>query len=213
MRTFKLIILCTSFSILFFVSNVSGERRDIMENDGTDWLNTSESYKGGFVAGFFSGLSIAEIDVKPRETAAFKRFISEKDKNIMKAFEERWNSISLNNITVGQIKDGVDAFYKDFSNRRIKIADVIYVVNMQIKGKDSELIDAQIRYLKMQPIIDEAFSTSFEKWIFFWKEKGHYPTYKEIKNGDFSKEDMLRASYFVDTNNNIHELFRYGWYK
>jgi len=124
------------------------------------------------------------------------------------------NRISLAKITVGQIKDGVDAFYNDFSNRRIKIVDVIYVVKMQIKGENPELIDSQIRYLKMQPIEMEVLNKYSEKYLAFRiKNKGRKPTYKEIKNGDFSFEDLLRAGRFTDASDNLHYLFCYGRYK
>ena len=54
--------------------------------------------------------------------------------------------------TVGQIVDVVDEFYANPLNRNIKIIDAIYVANMQIRGENPDLIDAQIRYLRMQPI-------------------------------------------------------------
>jgi len=120
------------------------------------------------------------------------------------------NKITLAGITIGQIMDGMNDFYNDFSNRRIKMADAIYIVKMQIKGEDPELIDTQIRYLKMQPLDKKMY---LEKYAAFIKKKGNSLKYKEIKNGDFSFEDLLRSGGFIDTSNSYHFLFCYGVYK
>ncbi len=166
---------------------------------------TSDSWKIGYVGGFIAGAMIVRDEFYIFEN----KLKSERDKAI---YNKSLNEIALVKITVGQIMDGISGFYNDFSNRRIKIVDAIYVVKMQIEGDDPELIDSQIRYLKMQPINIEIKKKCWKKFV-FTEKKGNKVTYKEIKNGDFSFEDLLRAGIFIDASNNLHILFCYGIYK
>jgi hypothetical protein len=106
----------------------------------------------------------------------------------------------------------MNAFYKNLNNNKIKMVDAIYVVKMQIEGENQELIDAQIRYLRMQPIDPRIFEECYKKLEAFQKEKGRDPTYKEIKIGDFSFEDLLKLGRFIDENNDMRFFFCYGRY-
>jgi len=199
------------------ISATFGNTKDLLENDGVDWIEMSESFRIGYVSGLISGLGVAETKLSIftyLHKGLFKQggFIWEG------LYEKIWEEICLRNITVNQIVDGIDNLYKDFSNRKIKIVDAIFVVNMQIKGKALELINAQVRYLKMQPVSDDLFESITDRLMKFEKKKGFgrgrsYPTYKEIENGEFSKEDLLKIAVFISEDNTIHNLFRYGTYR
>jgi len=208
MKLKKTLIFCILIFSIIFISEASAENKIISESDGTDWIAGSDSWKIGYVEGFIAGANIVW-----REFYIFENSLkSETDKAI---YNKSLNEIALFEITVGQIKDGISDFYNDFSNRRIKIVDAIYVVKMQIEGDDPELIDSQIRYLKMQPIDKEVYDKCSKKYFAFRdaKKSKRNPTYKEIKNGDFSFEDLLNAGIFIDASDNLHCLFCHGIYK
>jgi len=205
MKTIKLLWLYVLFSFVIFMLGALAETKDRMEMDGTDWINSSDSNKKGYVTGFISGLNVA------REKIYTSR-IDLKDEFNKERFDSHWKDIILNQFAVGQINKGMNAFYKNLNNSKIKMVDAIYVVKMQIEGKNPELIDAQIRYLRIQPIDTRIIAECYKKLEAFHKEKGRDPTYKEIKNGDFSFEDLLKCKLFIDENNNLHLLFRYGRY-
>jgi len=65
----------------------------------------------------------------------------------------------------------------------------------------------------MQPIDLKIHDEYYQKYWAFSNKKGRNPTYKEIKNGDYSFEDLLRGGKFIDASNNLHHLFCYGKYK
>ena len=208
MKLKKTLIFCILIFSIIFISEASAEIKDVLEDDGTDWTNPNltDSWRLAYVNGFIAGVSV----VGNRFCVVGDSIKSEVDKAF---YNKTLNEIDLSGITIGQIMEGIDAFYNDFSNRRIKIVDSIYVVKMQIKGEDPELIDSQIRYLKMQPIDLEISKKCWKKFIAFCEKKGSKAKYKEIKNGDFSLEDLLRTGIFIDANNNLHDLFCYGVYK
>jgi len=205
MRINRLVIFNIFLLFIILISEISSETKDITKNDGVSWMKVSDSYKIGYVSGFMSALYVAE-----QEFGFYSELFEEE---LKKEFNDSWNKINFYNMTIGQISDGVDAFYKDFSNRRIKIIDALYVVKMQIEGENPELIDVQIRYLKMQPIVKSIIVKSLNKWHDYIKKNNRFPTYKEIKKGDYSLEDLLKIGRFVDSSDELHFLFCYGEYE
>lgn len=204
MKLKKILIFCILIFSIIFISKASADY------DGNDWTNLTDLERLIYVNGFATGAGL----VWSRLHDFGDSFQSELDKGV---YNEILNETSLaTKATVDQIKDGMDIFYNDFSNRRIKTVDAIYVVKMQIKGEDPELIDSQIRYLKMQPLDSEIYLEAFDKYIASCKKKGSYPAcLLELKNGDgdFSFEDLLRAGIFMDASDTLHHLFCYGTYK
>jgi len=54
----------------------------------------------------------------------------------------------LSGMTLGQFVDGLNALYKDFRNKQIKVYDAVYVVKKQIKGGSAEEVEAILQYLR-----------------------------------------------------------------
>jgi len=58
------------------------------------------------------------------------------------------NTFAMFDITVMQLKEGLDVFYKDFKNKQIRIHDAIYVVRKQIEGTLSSDIERLLVWLR-----------------------------------------------------------------
>lgn len=145
---------------------------------------------------------------------------------------------SLSNIKIGTMNDGIDTFYKDFSNRRIKMIDAVYIVKMQIEGVKLNVIEAQIRYLKMQPLDsmerDRIWAKRFEmeskRLDYLETNTAFYDgkrTLKEIRDQwekekkvieqirekyKWTKEEKLKLGIYVDEEGKEWKLFQYGKY-
>jgi len=189
----------------------------VLENDGNIWLKLSEDFRIGYVVGFFAGKDIADQQ--------YKIFIKIWSNSLPPSLLP--SSYIPKGMTTEQIKDGINAFYKDFANRKIKIVDAISVVSMQIKGEDPKLIEAQIGYLRTAPEIDAM------RYLQEVKEYGKYrkgkkepnnplyycyiddkkETLKAIEKGLVSKEHFLKAGYYCDEQGNLAPLICYGIYK
>lgn len=185
--------------------------------DGNDWLRANEWYKIGLISGLIIGVSLIDHEL-PIDIDDLIKDLEENDEFITHAVElggyfKYLDKITLYNIKVGQIKDGLDEFYKDFTTRRIKIIDAIYVVKMQIEGKSRELIEAQILYLKKQPINDIKKQKAWNKYLNFILTHHRDPKYKDIIDGKISKEDLLTIGMFISQSDEIHNLFCYGYYE
>lgn len=203
--------VATFFLLLLFAFTIAeAQNKTIRENNGTDWLSRSDSYRVGFVAGFIAGsLLMCEETLgglaRQYEGEEFKKAppgIRFPWQNAMTKSDE----LALVEISVGQITDGLNIFYDDFSTRKIKVIDAIYVVKMQINGKNPDLISAQIRYLKMQPLGADDLIIVIDK-LDLANDFG-----EALKAGKITEEELLKAGFFVDKNGEQNVLFRYGKY-
>jgi hypothetical protein len=202
---------------------VYAQQRDLLDLDGNDWNSYPEIEKLGFTQGFALAVNLGWA-LFPSDQLLIKedalKNTREEYMGIMlnrKDFMDKLYGITLFDITMGQFIAGLDTFYKDFSNYRIKVVDAIFVIKMQIQGKNPRLIEAQVRYLKMQPIAGETRVKALEKMTSMSEENkkktGRYGvTQEDIKNNRISSEEILSAGFFIDENNNHYELFSYGKY-
>ena len=213
MRLYKAII---AFGlIILFPFLLLSRQKDIADNDGTDWI--SRINKVGFIEGFISGTSLMNEQAIQRKFSTYKKM--KKDKPITKDkpipiedFQinmalDASGALSLYEITIGQLTDGVDTFYNDFSTRKIKVIDAIYVVKMQIRGSDPDLIAAQIRHLKLQPINMDELEVIWKKYWATFDET--VPIYE---SGLITAEELLKIGYYVNKDKEFITLFCYGDY-
>jgi len=54
-------------------------------------------------------------------------------------------------ITVGQLIDGLNSFYSDFRNKRIRLGTAIYIVKKQIEVSPPEEVNTIINHLRKNP--------------------------------------------------------------
>lgn len=199
--------LLISTLIIHFSSSSYAQKKYLGEEDGSDWLKVStnpypNTYYLGYIAGVMMGLGVMKEEVEGGLSVAINSLEKAKVNalflDIVKDANDKASTLQMNGITVSQISDGMDVFYSDFANRRIKIIDAIFIVKMQIDGQDQDLIQAQTRYLRMPKISQEEFSRISHK----------------ITNGTeiVTEEEWLKIGHFRDRNNISHTLFRYGVY-
>lgn len=190
-----------------FSSHSYAQNKYLGEEDGSDWLevstnNYSKAYYLGYIAGVIMGLGVMKEEVEGGLSIAIRSL--EKAKaiafylDIVKDARDKANTLQMDGITTKQISDGLDVFYSDFANRRINIIDAIFIVKMQIDGQDQDLIQAQIRFLRMPKISQEEFTRISLKIT--------------NETAIITEEEWLKMGHFRDKNNISHTLFRYGSY-
>ena len=205
-------VLSLTLMILTSITLAQGQiQRDIGEQDGTSWIDQSDALKFGFVSGFLTGIFLmrdkALVEMIHHRAEDVYKKSPPTVKRIWSSAIETAESLSLYEITVGQIKDGLDAFYNDFSARKIKLVDAIYIVKMQINGLSPDLINAQIRYLKMQPIDVDVSSAITDKLIGLLDDLE-----KALKEGKTTDEELLKTGFFREKGGELTLLFCYGKY-
>lgn len=224
MNTKRVGVLIQIVAALFILSPLSlAQEGDLFEKDGNSWLlDFGEFGKGmkiGMMQGLIMGTSLINYEIEPQLKMALKnKSLSAFQRIGLELMLTKLNDLSLFGISGGQIRDGIDSLYKDFSNRRIKIIDAFFVVKMQIEGKDPDLIQAQLRYLRMHPINNKASEEAFKKIndlldLRIKKDLDANFTNEDLQNGVITEQELLICGTFVDKNNVNHNLFCYGTYK
>lgn len=121
-------------------SNVQRERRD-----GNWWQHRSSSEKLEYLVGFFDGMRLgrnfAAGGADTKKNCDIACFVNYSDNS------ERY----LRNVTAGQMRDGLDEFYKDFRNRGILIYDGAWVVLKQIASEPQAEINRLIESFRNAP--------------------------------------------------------------
>lgn len=145
--------------------------------DGSDWKDINELSKITYCKGIAAGTALAcnalSEEIEEVLGKNFPKLKKARDKakdvetekiwvekigtilavstNVGDVIETVADKLFFQKIRVGHIVDGMNTFYADFSNERVKTRDAIYIVKMRIDGANPKLIDAQIRYLRMMP--------------------------------------------------------------
>ncbi len=104
--------------------------------DGNFWRNTVGAAGGkyAFVSGFYSGVFLGR-DFSTRGVGVD-----------LPCFGKAWDSFAeyekyMHGVTAGQTSDGLDSFYSDYRNRKIRMTDAVWVVLKSISGTPQAEID------------------------------------------------------------------------
>jgi hypothetical protein len=118
---------------------------DDVRQDGNFWSGMNDSARLNFMVGFFSGirlgtrLTVWGLPEKPGEPGGF----SQERLAAFNAFS-KMQSQYLNNVTIGQLRDGLDEFYRDYRNRSIEIPNAVWLILNEIKGTPRKQLEEMI---------------------------------------------------------------------
>ena len=108
-----------------------------VRHDGTWWNRQSAGFRLLYILGFMDGMDLGSRFSMPDGAEGTRSSDATLDaRRIYKSRTERY----FTNVTVGQISDGLDAFYRDYRNRSISLADGFEIVLRSIKGEDVDAL-------------------------------------------------------------------------
>jgi len=116
-----------------------GQDQSTSRTDGNWWNGLNSLAKYGYVIGYGDGSVKADATwaYGPCKTQVTAKYL---------AAVQKGNDYS--GITIGQLIEGVDQFYKDFRNTRILTTDAMMVVKQQISGFSQKQIDETLQTLR-----------------------------------------------------------------
>jgi len=126
--------------VLIILGTVANVGADEVRFDGDFWNKSDRTVKDFFISGVLGGI----IAGQDRVTASAMEGVEkgQVDLKCFAAISSLKNSLGadLEKIKVGQIVDGIDAFYSDSKNRSIEVKWAFLVVRQQTKGTSEEEI-------------------------------------------------------------------------
>lgn len=129
------------FVVILLLSSSLWARNSAGVADGSDWKNWSMDYKVGWIDGFVSAMSDAQMGTAMLCAFQLNLHLDTKEE---KACTEQAQSLNYEMIKYGQYLDGMDVFYKDFRNLDYPINAAIRIVRDQIRGRPADDIEKEL---------------------------------------------------------------------
>jgi hypothetical protein len=128
MKKFILLTLALCFPML---TPTAPQDANAQRRDGNWWMTQSEVVKLNYVVGFFDGMQLGRdfsywgiIDENKNDPA-----VSQVGSSFSK-----YTKKYMSNVTSSQLVDGLDKFYGDYRNRRIRVEAGVWLVVNGIAG-------------------------------------------------------------------------------
>jgi hypothetical protein len=111
----------------------AGLRAQELRHDGSWWTQQTAGFRLFYIMGFLDGMALGNAFSLPDKAAQADR--SPLDARLV--YKERTDRY-FSKVTIGELSDGLDTFYRDVRNRSILLPDAIDVVVRSISGEDVE---------------------------------------------------------------------------
>ena len=128
-----------SFGLVLLVTVATSEAQQA--RNGAAWKQMSESLKLGYVMGFIDAAAWASQNV---DGALYVlKSMSPEDRKLVAKGKDVWN---YQNISYGQLVEGLNAFYGDYRNEAIKWDRGISYVRDEIHGDSKEFLEKELEF-------------------------------------------------------------------
>ena len=127
-------------AVLLLFASCLGQQESVLT--GSAWKGYSEQFKGGYVTGYIEAMGYAQIS-----SAGTCMWIDNpKDRNARasKACISNAQSFDFDSITVGQLLNGMNTFYKDFRNLQVPLTMAMRLVRDEIRGRSEEDVQKEL---------------------------------------------------------------------
>lgn len=112
-----------------------GQQDDVLR--GAAWQSYSEQFKGGYITGYITAMGNALVYSE-------MTCMSIKDPEAHKACHSNAQSFDFESITVGQLLDGMNTFYKDYRNLQVPLTMAMGLVRDEIRGRSEEDVQREL---------------------------------------------------------------------
>jgi len=144
------------FMMLLVLHPACASKLDLIKNDGHIWNTWPEAAKYGFIKGYLISSEYLVINTAD-EVARIYDMIGEQEKGGVRAKLDNLRTFSLkvympSDISVGQLKTGLDRFYSNYNNLQIPVCESIYIVRFLLGGGSEEEVKDLLRALRIPPV-------------------------------------------------------------
>ena len=112
--------------------------------DGNWWATQTEVFKTSYILGIFDGVRLGQYFlIRSARSQADVAKITE----ALNSFTSS-NQLLLSNVTLGQLKAGLDDFYQDYKNRKIYCDDAVGAVLEGAAGMPKDQLENFVQHLR-----------------------------------------------------------------
>jgi hypothetical protein len=141
----SLLVLVAAVALLLPNAQLAADKTDL---DGYWWEKLDTSFKLGWVSGYAKAMDLAatiQMSTCASNMPLYaKEFPNTDPKVILQKMCLSDTQFDYDVIPMGQLVDGMDAFYKDYRNKQLGVGWAIQYARDSIKGKPAQELDAEI---------------------------------------------------------------------
>ena len=126
-------------AVLLLSACCVGQERKDFDSDGSYWREHAEGAKTQYVMGYISAMAFAQMN-----SGFVCMFVDPKKAEAVNFCVSTAQGFDFNNITVGQLVNGMDTFYKDFRNFPVPLPMAMRLVRDEIKGRTPEDVEKEL---------------------------------------------------------------------
>lgn len=134
--------------IMLFVVNGRAQQQTQQNYNGFWWSSMTPSFKLGWVSGYAMAMDSAftmQLGTCIAQMPMYKKEYPNTDpKVLMQTFCLNNTGFDYDGIAMGQLVDGMDAFYGDYRNKQLAVDWSIQYVRDSIKGKSPQELEAEV---------------------------------------------------------------------
>jgi hypothetical protein len=136
-RAWCVVLFIFTFTAGFL--NAEDRRRD-----GNWWNEGDRQLKLSYILGFFDGMDLGA-------GFSFWKFIDDPCAARAKDSYKEYSAKYSENVTNGQLVDGLDEFYKDYKNRKTILSQSVWIVLKSIAGTPKDELEKLIENKRRNP--------------------------------------------------------------
>jgi len=143
----KFLLLACSLFLAAIAASVSAQER-LVAADGYHWQSLSHGTKLGYAMGLVDASRILRYfsqEIKEEQK------LSARSRIYLEGLKEQLNKWNFDNVSFGQVVEGLDRQYKDYRLLKEQIGDVLAIVRLELSGATAEEIENQKRRLLTSP--------------------------------------------------------------
>ncbi len=145
---------------IFFISSVITINTELtagqFKNNGYFWEKLNPSAKLAYVIGYAEGMGGLNLEIRHQmnviaelydlEKTEENKYLSKYGKEMRAYFEENYQYF---NIPYQQLVEGINALYKEYTNKTITLVDAIDLVKAEIKGVAKSDLERRKKFMRL----------------------------------------------------------------
>jgi hypothetical protein len=127
-------------AILLIIVPVPIRSDSVQPHNGIWWSGLDVTEKTWFIAGYVEAIDRADFLVE--QAITFKKL------QVIDSTKDVTPYLKFYNITYGQFREGLDAFYGDYRNKQINFNVAILYIRDQIQGVPQKDLDVRVEHMR-----------------------------------------------------------------
>ena len=137
--------VCVVLLFIFLTSATVASDEHWIDHNGEWWLAQTPRDKLSFLEGYIVAKNDTQISLE-----RFKRSGQDFGKDALRMVELELESSDFYRLSMGQLSDGLDQFYRDYRNKMVDFSNAVGYVKHEIRGRPQEQLHRELILIRCE---------------------------------------------------------------